>query len=237
MGGALGTTTGFFRNQAMAGMAKNFAQEVAAGDPSGLLEALSHTTPAGYMGAGAPLVAMRGEANVQGAKSAPMTLEQFTAMRRAQGVPAGRPMTLQEFTAAKRQQAMVTQPSGYQMSYPEQVAAIWPNMEKVESGGNADATSEVGAMGVGQIMPKTWAEWAPKVGVDPSKPYDAAANTKVAQAYFDSLMKQFNGDTKMALAAYNWGPGRVEATGAQTYAELLPILKAKGLTSGKNNVV
>jgi hypothetical protein len=65
--------------------------------------------------------------------------------------------------------------------------------------------NEVGLM---QILPSTWNEWAPKVEVtDPFDPYD---NTLVAAAYLAYLREYFAsmgypGDHWM-LAAYNWGP-------------------------------
>ncbi len=64
---------------------------------------------------------------------------------------------------------------------------------------------EIGLM---QIMPATWEEWAPKVGVtDPGDPY---SNVLVAAAYLSSLKGYcsdigYPGDECM-LVAYNWGP-------------------------------
>jgi soluble lytic murein transglycosylase-like protein len=64
---------------------------------------------------------------------------------------------------------------------------------------------EIGLM---QIMPATWNEWAPKVGaIDPWDPY---SNVLVAAAYLDYLRGYcsdigYPGDECM-LVAYNWGP-------------------------------
>jgi hypothetical protein len=65
--------------------------------------------------------------------------------------------------------------------------------------------NEVGLM---QILPSTWNEWAPKVGV--TDPFDPYSSTLVAAAYLAHLKEYFGrmgypGDHWM-LAAYNWGP-------------------------------
>ncbi len=64
---------------------------------------------------------------------------------------------------------------------------------------------EIGLM---QIMPTTWNEWAPKVGA--TDPWDPYSNVLVAAAYLDYLRGYcsdigYPGDECM-LVAYNWGP-------------------------------
>jgi hypothetical protein len=64
---------------------------------------------------------------------------------------------------------------------------------------------EIGLM---QIMPATWNEWAPKVGA--TDPWDPYSNVLVAAAYLDYLKGYcsdvgYPGDECM-LVAYNWGP-------------------------------
>jgi hypothetical protein len=64
---------------------------------------------------------------------------------------------------------------------------------------------EIGLM---QIMPATWEEWAPKVGV--TDPWDPYSNVLVAAAYL-SYLKGYCGDIgypgdECMLVAYNWGP-------------------------------
>lgn len=88
-----------------------------------------------------------------------------------------------------------------------------------ESGLDPDAKSKVGAKGLSQFMDATWAEWrdgTPGVQpitevnailLDPRDPEDAIRGQA---AYMSSLLKQFGGDRKLALAAYNWGCGRVK---------------------------
>jgi soluble lytic murein transglycosylase-like protein len=73
----------------------------------------------------------------------------------------------------------------------------------VESGGDPRAVSPRGAMGLGQLMPGT----AERVGV--ADPFDPTANLRGAAAYLDRLLRQFDDDAVLALAAYNAGDGAV----------------------------
>lgn len=75
----------------------------------------------------------------------------------------------------------------------------------VESHFDPDARSGAGATGIMQLMPET----AASLGVDPA---DAAENVSGGARYLASLLDEF-GSTDLALAAYNAGPGAVEAAG------------------------
>ena len=81
----------------------------------------------------------------------------------------------------------------------------------VESGFDVTALSSAGAMGLMQVLPETWREWAPVV--DASDPFDAYANTLVAATYLDYLRGQLARDghvePQWMLVAYFWGPDRL----------------------------
>lgn len=77
-----------------------------------------------------------------------------------------------------------------------------------ESNLDPKAVSPVGAQGIAQFMPATWQEWGTVGGLigDPFDPADAIP----AQArYLKWLLGQTRGDAAAALAAYNWGIGRL----------------------------
>ena len=82
----------------------------------------------------------------------------------------------------------------------------------VESGGRPSAVSHVGALGLMQIMPPTGAEVARRLGVPwegPSTLLDPVINVKLGVAYLRTLTNRY-ADMSAALAAYNWGPGRID---------------------------
>jgi len=75
---------------------------------------------------------------------------------------------------------------------------------QTESGFNADAVSPVGAQGLMQLMPGTAAD----LGV--SDAFDPEQNIQAGSKYLKQLMDRYDGDTGLALAAYNWGMGNLE---------------------------
>lgn len=88
-----------------------------------------------------------------------------------------------------------------------------------ESRFNHAAVSSKGARGVMQLLPTT----ASDLGVDPS---DLRGNIDGGAAYLAQQMRRF-GDVKLALAAYNAGPGAVERyNGVPPYAETQTYVRA-----------
>jgi len=76
-----------------------------------------------------------------------------------------------------------------------------------ESGLRACAVSRKGAMGLMQLMPAT----AQQLGVQ--DPFDPEESLVSGARFLKQLLTRFGGDAALALAAYNAGPARVEASG------------------------
>jgi soluble lytic murein transglycosylase-like protein len=75
---------------------------------------------------------------------------------------------------------------------------------RAESNFNPLATSKAGAKGLAQFMQAAWHDHG--AGGDPFNPEHSIA----AQArYMRELLALFQGNRRLALAAYNWGPGHV----------------------------
>ncbi|MFN3971872.1 MAG: lytic transglycosylase domain-containing protein [Gemmobacter sp.] len=84
----------------------------------------------------------------------------------------------------------------------------------IESAGRADAVSSAGATGLMQLIPAT----AERFGVTDAT--DPGQNIRGGVAYLNWLMKEFDRDPLMVLAAYNAGEGAVRANGGvPPYAE------------------
>lgn len=82
-----------------------------------------------------------------------------------------------------------------------------------ESGFRPRAVSDQGALGLMQVMPETGA-WVARqldlTGYDPLLLLDPAFNVRVGCWYLAYLLRRFEGDPVVALAAYNGGEGTVE---------------------------
>ncbi|HEX5520157.1 MAG TPA: lytic transglycosylase domain-containing protein [Longimicrobiaceae bacterium] len=79
---------------------------------------------------------------------------------------------------------------------------------RAESSFKNSATSPVGAVGLTQLMPST-ARWL-EPGVTRQALREPATNLRIGFRYLRSLIDKYEGDTSLALTAYNRGPGTVD---------------------------
>lgn len=79
----------------------------------------------------------------------------------------------------------------------------------VESKFNVRARGRKGPRGLMQIMPRTGRWLARELG-RAYRPYDHRFNIHAGTYYFARMLKRFQGNVALALAAYNAGPGTVD---------------------------
>lgn len=97
-------------------------------------------------------------------------------------------------------QAIYKEAARYNIDPKLVVAIVWQ-----ESRFRSDAVSEKNARGLMQLMPET----ATRFNV--RDPHDPQESIRGGVAYLVCLLDRFNGNVALALAAYNAGPGSVEA--------------------------
>jgi soluble lytic murein transglycosylase-like protein len=79
---------------------------------------------------------------------------------------------------------------------------------RAESGFRDGATSHVGAVGLTQLMPRT-ARWL-EPGTTTRDLRDSETNLRIGLGYLRDLIDKYDGDERLALLAYNRGPGTVD---------------------------
>ncbi|HJP92895.1 MAG TPA: lytic transglycosylase domain-containing protein [Pyrinomonadaceae bacterium] len=97
-------------------------------------------------------------------------------------------------------QAIYKEAARYNIDPNLVVAIVWQ-----ESRFRSDAVSEKNARGLMQLMPETAAKFNVRA------PHDRQESIRGGVAYLVWLLDRFNGNVALALAAYNAGPGSVEA--------------------------
>lgn len=91
---------------------------------------------------------------------------------------------------------------------------LWKAQVQAESGFKANATSPVGAMGLSQVMPRTFAEISTRAGIK-GNPYDPMTNLRAGAWYMARQRDIFKAPRpeaekhNLAAASYNSGAGNV----------------------------
>jgi soluble lytic murein transglycosylase-like protein len=137
----------------------------------------------------AQLEAQRGEMDLQQTRLD--RLEKAQQISSRYGIPADLAMTIEDIALAEGVDP-----------------AIAFEMVRVESGFNPRAVSPVGALGLTQLMPATANFMSP--GISRQQIFERETNLRLGFRFFNSLVKYYKGDVRLALLAYNRGPGTVD---------------------------
>ena len=140
------------------------------------------------------------------------TADKATTSANAAGSSSGQPsfggvlqkaVKAQDGSAPGQVQQMVSA-AARKYQVPENLALA---VAKAESGYDTQAVSGAGASGVMQLMPETAAMLGVEDTLNPNQNIDGGVR------YLGMMLQKFNGDYRLAAAAYNAGPGAVEQYG------------------------
>lgn len=130
--------------------------------------------------------------------------------------------------------------------YNPSIPWVWAKAQLVaESRLDTQATSPVGAMGLGQFMPDTWTQVSKELGFPVgTKAYASSYNIQAHAYYMNYLRGQFKKPRpevdrhSLALASYNAGLGNILKAQAKGGNSLLyePMAKALPQVTGRHSV-
>ena len=119
-------------------------------------------------------------------------------------LPTGSTIPTQNLTQTQAQYAEMGATVAAQEGVPAGMIPSFLANCQVESNWNPTAKSDKGAMGLGQLIPSTAAQY----GV--SDPWNPEQNLRGAARYWRDLSKRFNRNPSLVAAAYNAGPETVQ---------------------------
>jgi soluble lytic murein transglycosylase-like protein len=79
---------------------------------------------------------------------------------------------------------------------------------RTESGFSPGAKSKAGAVGYTQVLPSTARLYEP--GLTNKQLFDRSTNLRLGFRYLRDLLERYDGNLRLALLAYNRGPGKVQ---------------------------
>ena len=79
---------------------------------------------------------------------------------------------------------------------------------RAESAFNPNAKSKAGAVGYTQVLPSTARLYEP--GLTNKQLFDRSTNLRLGFRYLRDLLERYDGNLRLALLAYNRGPGKVQ---------------------------